>query len=84
MPFQPTPQSETGYVVTTTVTDNDGRETYQTSPIYHTRAKAEEVARITRKPKVWERSVTRTVETVRTAFEDSAQVVVVEPVRKVA
>lgn len=59
----------TGYVVVTTITDGDGHETVQHSPIYRTRARAEKIASVTRSPKVWERNIERTVRECRTAFE---------------
>lgn len=65
----------TGFIVLTTITDNDGRESYQHSQIYRTREQAEKIASVTRKPKLWEASVVRTVQECRTYFEgDEAEV----------
>lgn len=57
-----------GWLVCTVVTDGDGREDVQHGHIYRTHAEAAQIARKVRKLASWERSITRTVVRVRTAF----------------
>jgi hypothetical protein len=59
-----------GWIIVTAITDNYGQISYHHSSIYRSEAEATEICAryMPREPRIWERSIARTVQRCRTCF----------------